>query len=327
LNIFHSSNNELADKAIAFIKDYENSDNIAVKTSGSTGQPKVFNVEKARFICSAKRTCDFFSLKKGDKSFLCISPEHIGGKMMIIRSKIRDMDLHIGNLSSFPFEKKEKYDFAAFVPLQINRIIEKDIDYLKSIKNIIIGGGVLNQKTEEILVRNGVNAYATFGMTETLSHIALRKIGQPEYQLLNEVEISTDGDNRLIIHDAKTTGLKELSTNDIVELTSNRSFIWKGRFDNVINSGGVKISPEEIEEKLQKLIDFPFFISKEKDAYLGEKVILIIESKEEKEEINFKQVLSKYEIPKSVYFIEKFILTDTKKINRNKTLSLLQFEG
>ncbi len=323
---YSSTDDNLNTLAKDFILEFEEKSEIAVKTSGSTGTPKHYNVKKERFICSAQRTCDFFQLKTGDQAFLCISPEYIGGKMMLVRSMVRGLDITLGNLSSFPFESKRPYDFAAFVPLQINRIIEKDIDYLKQIKNIIIGGGVLNSKTEQKLVESGINAYVTFGMTETLSHIALRKIGEEEYQVLDGIVISIDDENRLIIQDPKVAEKEVLQTNDIVELLSSHSFKWIGRYDNIINSGGIKLNPETIERKLNKTIHSPFFIAKEADEKLGERLILVIESDKPSESIQFDS-LDRFEKPKKVYHVEKFIYTETKKINRTKTLQLIGIEG
>lgn len=308
------------------MEEFNTNSMLKVRTSGSTGTPKEYEVSRSRMLLSAQRTCDFFNLKKGDSAFLCISPEYIGGKMMLVRCLEREMNLIIGNLSAFPFETKIEADFAAFVPLQINRILKEDPDQLLKIKNIIIGGGPLNSKDEVLLTQMGVNAYATFGMTETLSHIALRKVGEEEYQVLEGIKIEVDEKDQLIIKDQKLTGLKSLKTNDIVELKEGNKFVWKGRSDHVINSGGVKIHPEIVEGKLGEIIEKPFFITKKKDEQLGEKLVLIIESDQE-EKYDFKKVLDKYEVPKEVIFSSKFNYTDTEKINRLETLRKLGFEG
>lgn len=310
--------NELVEKTEQFIQEFNTNELIQIQTSGSTGKKKKYEVEKKKFLISAKRTCDFFNLKESDRAYLCISPEYIGGKMMIVRSKLRNLILEIGSLKSQPLEKIKSYDFAAFVPFQINCIIEEDINYLKNIKNIIIGGGVLNPKTETILAENNINAYVTFGMTETLSHIALRKVGETHYQVLEGVEIEQNDEDCLIILDEKLTGIEKLVTNDVIELVGAKKFKWIGRKDNVINSGGIKIYPEEIESKLREEIDCHFFIGKENDDKLGEKLILVVESESEIK-IDFSP-LHKYEIPKSIYFIKEFIYTETNKINRPKTL-------
>ncbi|MEZ4936879.1 MAG: AMP-binding protein [Crocinitomicaceae bacterium] len=317
------NNPELLTSVNRFIQSFIESETIAIQTSGSTGKPKKYNVKKIHFMRSAKRTCDFFDLHPGDTAFLCISPEYIGGKMMILRALERNLKLEIGSISAFPFEKKSNIDLAAFVPLQINCVLNKDPDYLKQIKNIIIGGGAIDPSTESQLVALKINAYSTFGMTETLSHIALRKVGTEEFKLLDGVKIQSDDKDRLIIMDPEVTGQDKIQTNDIVEITSENSFIWKGRFDNIINSGGVKMYPEVIEKKISPYLNTPFFIAKEKDLIFGEKVILIVEGKEKDLPI-FHGVLSKFEVPKKIYFIEKFAYTATNKINRNQTLEKLK---
>ena len=321
-----SHHSTLLESVQSFLQIYNSKNTIEVQTSGSTGKPKKYNVQKERFIRSAERTCDFFNLKEGDRAFLCISPKYIGGKMMIIRALTRKMKLELGEVAAFPFLEKSELDFAAFVPLQIKCILERDPDYLKRIKNIIIGGGAIDPFTEKLLVQHEINAYSTFGMTETLSHIALRKVGTEEFILLDSVKIKTDSENRLIIMDPEVTGLDELQTNDIVVLTGPNSFIWKGRHDNVINSGGVKLYPEVIEKKLSEAIPNPFFIAKEKDRIFGEKVILIIEGKT-REMGDLTPYLDKFEIPKNIYFLDQFVYTETEKINRIKTLEKLGIEG
>ena len=326
MNIDFFSHNELVTKTSQFLDEFNSNDKLKIQTSGSTGKPKEFIIPKDRFLVSAKRTCDFFKLEKDDRAFLCISPEYIGGKMMIIRCLERNMNLFIGNLSAYPFEKETTADFAAFVPLQIHNIIKRDIGQLQKIKNIIIGGGPLNPEDEQILSEHQVNAFVTFGMTETLSHIALRQVGQKEYQVLPGIEIETDSLDRLIIKAPELTGVPQLITQDIIEIKPGNQFIWKGRADNVINSGGVKLYPEEIEKKLAPHIDLPFFISKQKDEKFGEKVILIIES-DQPLDLHLESVLSKFEQPKSIYYCKSFIYTETEKINRNKTLDQLQIEG
>lgn len=319
------SDQKLLESTKTFIKEFNENSEIAVQTSGSTGAPKLYNVKKERFIYSAERTCNFFGLKQGDKAFLCISPDFIGGKMMIIRSLIRKMELHHGTVSSFPFDRKDTFDFAAFVPLQIKSILDVDIDYLKNIKNIIIGGGVLDSKTEKILVQNQINAFSTFGMTETLSHIALRKLGEDHFVLLDGISISQDQEGRMIIHDPKVTGVDSLHTNDLIEMIDGKQFRWLGRYDNVINSGGIKLIPEKIEAQLNDKIQQPFFIDKLKDERLGEKVVLIVEGpiSFEKEIIGD---LSKYEQPKQIIELNSFVYTETEKINRHKTMELVLSE-
>jgi O-succinylbenzoic acid--CoA ligase len=230
-----------------------------------------------------------------------------------------------------PLKGIEKvYDFSAMVPLQVYN----SIDELNKIKTLIIGGGIVSDALKNRLQSISVEAYATYGMTETVTHIALKKLNhflsdteriRSVYKILPNISISTDSRDCLVIEALKIAADKVV-TNDLVEIISDTEFQWLGRFDNIINSGGIKLIPEQIEEKLAEIISDRFFVSGIKDAVLGEKLVLIIESNQDSrfkiQDLKLKS-LSKYEIPKEIYFLEKFIETQTKKIQRKKTLELL----
>lgn len=315
---------------------------IHVKTSGSTGNPKKIKLQKEQMIHSAFATGKYFNLKERTTALLCLHVDFIAGKMMLVRALTLGWHLDVVNPNSSPLKGlKKKYDFSALVPLQL----ENSIDSLHLIKKIIVGGGEVSRQLQNKLQTLSTNVYATYGMTETITHIAVKKLNnlffqgemtmqglhEEYYQTLPNVEIYKDARNCLVIVAPKISK-NVIFTNDIVQLISDTQFQWLGRFDTVINSGGVKLYPERIEEKLAKIMTSRFFVAGITDQILGKKLILLVELEtnnilKEKQFINaeIKKLasLSKYEIPKEIYFIAAFTETPTKKIQRKKTLSLI----
>ncbi len=309
-----------------FLKQwFNNKDFIEVKTSGSTGIPKTIKLSKNAMIESAIATGSFFELPSKTTALLCMSSAYIAGKMMLVRALVLGWHLDIIPPSSQPLKGNIKtYDFSAMIPMQV----EKSLSELHQIKKLIIGGGSISN---ELLVKLQIiptKAYATYGMTETITHIAVKKLNhsaEKYYTVLPNIVVEQDERGCLVINAARIAKEK-IITNDVVHLISNKKFEWLGRYDSIINSGGVKLIPEEIERKLTPYISKRFFITSIPDRLLGEKVILLVEGKEDislLEKIIKSKVLSKYEIPKKIYFIPKFITTDTLKIQRKKTLDLL----
>jgi O-succinylbenzoic acid--CoA ligase len=325
-------NNLLNKEVDLFLKEWNSpSPTITLKTSGSTGKQKYVTVEKSKMIISAKNTLTHFEISKNSKVLLCLSPDTIGGKMMIIRSIVGELELFIGKLNSNPLaDIDQKFDFVAMVPMQIINTLNKEPKKLKKIKTIIIGGAQLPATIEQHLAHINPNIFHTFGMTETLSHFALRNIGvdQPNiYNALEGVRFSSK-ENQLIVD---YPGILEtpLETKEQVRIMSNTKFEWMGRTDFVINSGGIKILPEILESKIYNIISTPFFISSLPDNYLGQKVILVIEEQRvitlTKEA--FSAILNPYEIPKEFFILPKFIRTTSGKINRLETIKLINDVG
>ena len=381
-----------------FVSWFDTNEFISVKTSGSTGKPAQIKLKKEHMINSARATGSFFKLPEDTTALLCLSPNYIAGKMMLLRALTLGWQLDMVEPSTNPLEKIEKhYDFCAMVPMQLQNSLSK----ILFIKKLIVGGGAVSVELIKKLQDVSTEVFATYGMTETITHIAVKKLNhiqevtssrpdrqtgaveRSHYKTLPNIQISKDNRGCLVI-DAPNISDKQIITNDLVELISNNEFEWLGRFDSIINSGGVKLIPERIEEKLSTIIKDRFFVAGIPDERLGEKLILIIEgnviSNEERnlnpklsnlksnanneiatisqaqfrndeqdkdvisnepdqeagevrnlnpqivnlqsEIVNLKS-LSKYEIPKEIYFIEKFIETETKKIQRQKTLDLI----
>lgn len=299
---------------------------INVQTSGSTGTPKVIAIRKEFMVQSAMATGKFFNLSENTTALLCLNPDYIAGKMMLVRALILGWKLDVVPQSSKPLKQINKsYDFSAMVPMQVYN----SIDELHKIKTLIVGGGVVSQELQSKLQALKTNVFATYGMTETVTHIAVKRLnGKDEkslYRTLPNVKIATDERNCLII-DASKVSVDKVVTNDIVKIISDNEFEWLGRYDSIINSGGIKLIPEQIELKLSEVIKNRFFISSLPDEKLGEKLILIIEGKENThilDEVKNLQSLDKYEVPKAIYFLPSFIETATKKIQRKKTRDLI----
>lgn len=310
---------------------------ISVQTSGSTGIPKVIELKKRHMINSAFATAQYFDLPAKTTALLCLPITYIAGKMMLIRAINLGWHLDIVDATSFPLKNVSKsYDFSAMVPLQL----ENSLDKIHYIKKLIVGGGVVSNQLQDKLQKVDCQVFATYGMTETITHIAVKKLNHVHkypnfYEVLPNVSIYKDERNCLVI-EAKNVSEEVLFTNDVVQLISNKKFDWLGRFDNVINSGGIKLHAEMIEEKLAKVIENRFFVAGIPDEKLGEMLVLFIESlvKIENEtflksklfeEIKSLKTLSKFEIPKEIYFLESFIETTSRKIQRKKTLEKLNY--
>lgn len=314
----------------SFLKDWFNeNDFVIVQTSGSTGKPKPIMLKKEFMRNSAIATGAFFKLKEGTTALLCLSTEYIAGKMMLVRALTLGWELDVALPISNPLEGlKKEYNFSAMVPLQLRNSLQE----LFKVDTLIVGGGVVSNDLIDAIQEKPTKIYATYGMTETITHVAVKKLNQIrntlskvenfKYKALPNVKFTKDSRNCLVIEASKVTD-EIIITNDVIKLESSTEFEWLGRFDNVINSGGVKLHPERIEEKLSKIIQERFFVTGVSDTILGEKLILIIEGEKKKITLDNVKGFSKYEIPKEIYFIDKFIETETKKIQRKKTVSIL----
>jgi O-succinylbenzoic acid--CoA ligase len=312
-----------------FLLDWlDNKDYLIVQTSGSTGKPKKLKIKKEAMVNSALATGDFFNLQPGDKVLHCLPSNFIAGKMMMVRAIILGLELDMVEPKVLPLIDYEKdYDFCAFTPMQLKNFAK----YLKNIKTAIVGGGRVSDAIIASIKDKNPHVYETYGMTETVSHIAVKRLNNftdsnsdKYFKTLPDIKVSVDDRSCLVI-DAPHLTKEKVITNDIVEVHSDTSFEWLGRYDNVINSGGIKLFPEQIEKKLQNKLKVQFFISSIQDDTLGEKVILIVESKENNFDTSIFEDLDKYEKPKKVFTIAKFIETSSGKINRKKTLQSINF--
>ena len=325
-----------------FLSEWNNdSERVLVHTSGSTGKPKPMMVEKKRMLNSARITCDFLELKPGDTALLCMSLDYIAGKMMVVRSIERQLKLIDVKPSGHPLKDisdNQDITFAAMVPMQVYNSLQvpEERERLSRIKHLIIGGGAiddalakeLNKMSVDFLKEHGYeNAiWSTYGMTETLSHIALRRINGKEasdwYTPFDSVNVSQTEEDCLVI-DAPLVCDKPLVTNDIVEIEGLR-FRIKGRKDNVICSGGIKIQIEEVEAFLKPYLSKPFMLAKKKDEKFGEIAVLLTEDSDIKiVEATVRRLLQdsssshKYWIPREYIYVEHLPLTETGKPKRS----------
>lgn len=294
-------------------------------TSGSTGIPNTIWHSKANMQVSARKTIEYFNLQNGSKAYLCLSTSTIAGMMMIVRALEINMTLIVGPISANALSSiDEPVEFGAIVPLQLAYTLKKDPSKLELVEKLIIGGAPVSEEMLVQLSSFGSSIFQTYGMTETISHVAIRKIGKDQeeyYTALIGIDFSTAFDGSLIIHYPEI-GIPELQTNDIVDLADKDHFRWVGRKDLTINSGGLKLQPEHIEEILSKHISVPFFISSLTHEDLGEQVILVIEG-EHCAELDKERVfseLSRYERPKQVLYVKRFVYSSSGKILRKETV-------
>lgn len=307
---------------------FADSKDMLLHTSGSTGIPKPFLASKERMMQSAKLTCSFLNLKKGDTSLLCLPVSAIAGIMMLVRALVAGLNICLITPCGNPLKKVDcNLKFAAMVPLQVYNSLESSTERnkLEKIENLIIGGGAIDNQLEIALQPFMNNIYSTYGMTETLSHIALRRINgivaSPNYVPFQSVDISLSEDGCLIIN-APLVAEIQLQTNDLGEIDADGSFRVIGRKDNIINTGGTKIQIEKLEQKLRPFIQCGFAISSRPDSKFGEAIVLVVE-----EEFNptlLKDTLSPFEIPKDIIVVDKIPLTRTGKIDRNLIKKIIE---
>jgi len=307
-----------------------------IQTSGSTGTPKPIVLLRSQIEASARQTIQALKLKASETSLVCLDTKYIAGQMMLVRSIIAGMNIIAVEPSSNPLEKTrgEVIDFVALVPYQLDNIIENMPEKLDQVRCAIIGGAPISHSLKEKIKKTSCILFATYGMTETISHIALQQLNgknpQDNFEALPTINLRLDDRGCLCI---KANYLeKEIITNDVVELVEGRKFKWLGRIDNIINSGGIKVIPEKVELIFEKIFDQflirnRFFIFGLKDEKLGSQVTIVIEGSAFKEETQKEilaessQMLSKYELPKEFIFIQHFKETATGKINRSATIA------
>ncbi len=314
-------------------------DSFRINTSGSTGTPKEITLTRKQLQQSAQRTISALHLNQNDTALICLDTKYIAGKMMLVRAFESNMKIVAVEPTSNPLLKLSSdtpISFAAFVPLQLQEMLKNEdcIQKLNRMKAVIIGGGAMHATLQHETSKLPCPVYATYGMTETVSHIALQRLNGKEasdhFTVLSGIEIQVDDRGCLVIRLPEFE--EKIATNDLVDLISPTSFRWLGRFDNVINSGGYKIHPEKVEKVVEsifqeRMVDRPFFISGIPDDRLGQKLILIIEgfpiSGQNKILSTLQQHLHPYEVPKQIFNIREFNRTETGKIDRLKTAALI----
>lgn len=319
-----------------FLMDWIDSrPDIIQRTSGSTGSPREISLQKSSMVQSAQLTGKTLDLGPGSRVLCPLSLTTIAGKMMMVRAMVLGWQLHVQEPGADPLARSEgHFDFAAMVPLQLTKSLER----LHRLRSLIVGGAPIPAGTLAALPADKTNIWQTYGMTETCSHIALRKLGPvpagadpeevlPPFQVLEGIEVSQDERGCLVV---RAPGLlkEALTTNDLVRMESDRTFRWLGRMDRIVNSGGVKLHPEVLEARLGSLVPGRFFLAGLSDPELGEKLTLVVEgmpdTKKLREAIRASGVLDAYEVPKEILPTPSFEQTDSGKVDRRATLAKIQ---
>jgi len=312
---------------------FGSNESVLAKTSGSTGEPKVIRLSKDRMKNSAQLTGEYFKFEEGQTALLCLSTNFIAGKMMVVRAFLWRLNLILVAPNGHPMNSLQtNIDFAAMVPLQVINCLKNGIDF-GLISNLLIGGGAVDSYLEEELQEIPTKCFSSYGMTETVSHVAIKPLNgnnkSEHYKGLGNVTFSLD--ERFCLQISAPQIISEpICTNDLVNLIDEKCFVWLGRYDNVVNSGGVKLFPEQIEAKLKDLISDPFFIGGVEDRKLGQSLVLLIEKDNQTSEYvsnllaKIKGLLSKYEQARDIIFIQEFKRTPNGKLQRKATMSLLK---
>lgn len=325
-----------------FFESWRPGEGLSARTSGSTGKPKEVILPKELIEASAKRTNSFFGIGPSSHLHVPLDFKYIAAKMMGVRATLAGARLTSESPSNRPLSnigKEETIDLLAVVPSQMEYILDclTDTDSTASgnfngksvererrgmpyIKAIIIGGGIIPEKIKKRILNANLNAWETYGMTETASHIALRRVGDAWFTALNGITLSTDADNCLII---KMKGFPEVFTNDIAELKDSRTFRILGRRDNIINTGGKKIAAEELERMLEDVWEGQTFaVMSRPDDKWGERIVAVVEGEgDEQRLLDFaRKKIKPYLIPKEIRFVKKLPRTENGKIRRGDLL-------
>jgi len=323
---FLSPEPSLKEAAAQFLHSWQNDLTFSIRSSGTTGAPQLFTFDKSQLLHSAQMSIEALGLNDQTNALLCLPVSSVGGLMLLARSLVADFNLFLSTPTSRPLQDlNQSIDFVAMVPTQLQQSLTQDLSQLKRIAKILIGGGALSQEQIKACQDAKLQVWQSFGMTETLSHVALRKVSpteKPFFEALPGISFSQENDC-LQIH---YPGLypNGLLTKDLVELHSNKQFTWLGRSDNAINSGGFKIIPEHLEAKLAPHFSIPFFVTGVNDAKWGQCVAMVFETTS-KPDLSILQrlQLSAAEKPKLFACISQFERTETQKIRRKAVIQML----
>lgn len=306
-----------------YLNEWFTQDEFEVMTSGSTGAPKVIHHQKSAIVWSATSTAKALQLQPKTNALCCLPIEKIAGRMMLYRAIINNWELTLRTPSGMPFIADDQFDFVALTPFQATKTFQAMPSVFNHIGNVILGGAQVLDTLAIALKPFSCAVWETYGMTETISHVALKQLQplrQTRFYALPDVKLTTNAEDQLLIDAPHLSA--QLETNDIVHLVDEQSFELLGRKDDVINSGGIKLFPHTIEAKLAGSIEERFFITKSSDEALGEVVTMVIESapwnEERKAQLtdHFAKQLDKFERPRKITFQSAFSETDTGKITR-----------
>ncbi len=310
--------NSFERELIVFFEKWEQNSHIEVCTSGSTGTPKPIRHSKEAMIKSAEMTGNYFNLQKGDIALLCLPIDKIAGMMMFVRAWTLKLKLYCVPPSLFPMKTLDcQIDFAAMIPAQV----ANSLSQLTQIKQLLIGGAPLSFELETQLSQSPTQSFLSYGMTETITHVAIRTIGAtPFFEALPGVHFCTNKEGCLLIEASHLPS--SIQTHDLVQLKDSRHFRWLGRKDTVINSGGIKLIPEQLEKEFAPFLSLPFFLTGTPHPKLGQQLTLVIEGEIwtqreiEKLQQQLTQHLHKHHLPKKVLFQKEFCYQNQKLIRK-----------
>ena len=317
--------NEVAEEVVNFLAEwYDNREYLTGHTSGSTGVPKAIQLLKSDMRASAQLTNRFLGIDAQSTLLLCLSPSYIAGKMMIVRAIEAGAQLVVVPPSSTPLLGVDvPITLAAMVPMQVAETLQQPDgqEQMARVEQLLVGGAPVEKALEQQLMALPTATYVTYGMTETVSHVALRRVGEDSYTAIGDVTFAVDDRGCLVIEAPQLSG-RHFVTNDLVELIDAVHFVWLGRYDNVIMSGGLKFCAEQLEAKIAPLMTRRYYITAAPDKRLGQHVVLVIEGSAY-DEVDMESLrkemshrLSRYEMPREVRFIEKFAETSSGKVKR-----------
>lgn len=311
---------------------FDKSDFILQETSGSTGTPKEIQLKKAAMVSSAQATLKHLNIHNNDTAWLCLPINYIAGKMMVVRAIIGELNLVFSEAEGTPTIPNQQVQLTAMIPLQLQKLIQSKVN-LSTIQNIIIGGAAMSRILIQQCQCIQSKVYASYGMTETCSHIALQQINgenrQNDFQVLDGISISKSNEGCLQINAPRILE-SEIETTDVVEITSEKSFRWLGRKDYVINSGGIKVSPEILERKIGEILQIDCIVSFQDDDVLGQKIVLVFEKDTINESFEnilniLRKYLPKHHVPKVVKVIDEFPRNKSMKIDRREIQRIINY--
>jgi O-succinylbenzoic acid--CoA ligase len=318
---FIDSDAELQAAAARFLESWNTNAPFQIKSSGTTGLPQLHSFNKTQLTQSAQASNAAFKLTEQTRALLCLPLSSVGGLMLLARSIVGNFEVQLQLPSARPLQNlRQKIDFVAMVPTQLQQSLQHDLQQLKGIAQILVGGGQMSSELIAACQSAQLEVWHSYGMTETLSHVALRKVSpveEPFFHALQGIQFSSKNDCLVIHYPALQS--EELVTKDIVELHNPSTFTWIGRADNAINSGGFKVIPEILEAHLDKHLDAAFFITSLPDAKWGQMVAIAIEANEKPVFPDFQQIgLKTAEIPRKYALVPHFERTETQKIKRKE---------
>lgn len=305
---------------------------LRVATSGTTGPPKMISLPRRDLVNSARLTAETFGLHEGDRVLLCLPCEYIAGKMMVVRAMALGLDLHVigprGSVLDNLGGVQDRFRFTAMVPLQLHRAIQEDKPRVeRQFDTVLLGGGPVSQALEEDVQGLGTAVFHGYGSTETVTHVALRRLNGPQpeaaYHAIGRITFALDERGCLVVNTPHLTRKRHV-TNDLVDLIDDRNFRWLGRIDNVILSGGKKFYPEQMEKSTAGMVPYPHYFIPMDDAVLGQAVAMVLETDREPEEVIddvvpvLMKVLPEHQWPRRIVALAKFARTTSGKIIRER---------